>query len=342
MGGKAITKYVQSTRLTKSEFTDVTSCVMATITSAKDPASVQHYSGLVHAAPTKAFASKDSFGDLDVLIGFDQGFDRASFEHYFNDVCNAGNVAIVKNGPTSSFAWELADGAFFQIDLTYTQAEDFAIGYNYHGNGDLGNFLGRIYHTLGLKFGHRGLIYTHMNGSYVVGEITLSNNFDEILAFIGLDSADAVFDSNEDVYDFVMSSPFFSEQAFLFANRNHAARTRDSKRPSYNGFLQYIADNNVDRKPLAGADYAIVAINHFGKMNEFIDLMTNEAKRVAAKAALNASFISQVSGLTGIELGDLMKTIKHHPEFSLDSVMAKGFTQTRADVVGFIDSIVRS
>src|SRR3546814_18504796 len=51
------------------------------------------------------------------------------------------------------------------------------------------------------------------------------------------DGLDQGFETPEDIYSFVASSPFFSSDIFLLENRNAKARMRDKKRKMYMEFL---------------------------------------------------------------------------------------------------------
>jgi uncharacterized protein YfkK (UPF0435 family) len=330
MGGKAILSQVSAERINKEEYLSVVDRVSAFTKYFKD----SH--GLIgDFADLKTFSNKNDFGDLDYLIGFQDGFDRKLFEMEFNRMCNDSYFPVV-NGPVTSFAYEIEEDRFFQIDIFYINQDDFKICYDYHGNGDLGNFLGRIFHKLGLKFGHTGLSYIHRNETYVVGEINLSKDFSKILDFIGLDIEDANFSSITDVYDFVMSSPFFDPQAYQWSDRNHDARVRDRKRPSYNSFLEYM--KGVESNPIAGKDYYMVAIRHFGKINEYYALLDKEAQRIASKVALSPSFIKEHSGKENKDLGDLIQLIKKQPQFSPESIIENGFKKTRENLLDFLEN----
>lgn len=321
MGGNAIKKVgVEPVRISKNAYNEVVRSVLSFLNSLEE-----NDVKPCEAKETKTFDSKDSFGDLDVLLCFDEVFLRDKFEVIFNEFCNGSKFKYVKNGPVTSFVFLLKNEESFQIDINYVPKSEFEITYNYHGNGDLGNFLGRIFHGIGLKFGHDGLWYIHKNDTYVVGEILLSNDFSEILKVIGLDFKDVKFNNNNEVYDFVMSSPFFHPNYFSFELRNHEARMRDRKRPSYTAFLNYMDEFRFREKPLAGKDYAIVVVNYFNKMEDYINLIQKEAGRLATKAVLDATNVSNISGFKDVELGNLMKQLKSLESFNAEKVLHAGF-----------------
>ncbi|WP_457824345.1 hypothetical protein, partial [Staphylococcus aureus] len=43
-----------------------------------------------------------------------------------------------------------------------------------------------------------------------------------------------------DIFQFVVSSPYANLDIYLLENRNHKSRIRDSKRPTYNAFLDWL------------------------------------------------------------------------------------------------------
>lgn len=328
MGGNAIKKFVEPVRVNKQEYQKVVDVVLTMCNS---------YNGITVAKDLKTFENKTDFGDLDVMIGYDSNFNRGQFEEFVNQQLNNSEFTTISNGPVSSFVYKLENGNYFQVDLFYVKQSEYEMCYAYHGNGDLGNFLGRIYHSLGLKFGHTGLIYIHRNQTYVVGEILLSNNFSDILDFIGLDIADTNFASIEDVYDFVGSSPFFSTHPFQFENRDHASRVRDRKRVSYTNFLKYMETEIEEVAPIAGKDYYMVAIKHFGKQSQYNFLVQKETERLAVKTLLNSSFIKRVSGLEDKKLGDLMQHLKSLSILSAKSIIGRKFNENRDIVVREIE-----
>lgn len=57
----------------------------------------------------------------------------------------------------------------------------------YLSYNDLGNFIGRIAHGLGLKYGQEGLWYEHMFKNMNVGAVMISQNYPKIYEFLGLD-----------------------------------------------------------------------------------------------------------------------------------------------------------
>ena len=287
----------------------------------------------------QTFNSKEDFGDLDVLVSFESGFEhqREEFDRYLNLHLNVNNFKPVVNGPVTSFVWGSSIDKHFQVDINYIPASGFEIAYAYHGNGDLGNLVGRIFHNLGVKFGHDGLTYIHRNETYIVGEILLSDNVVEIFASIGLVyDKNHVFQTEQEVFDFVVSSPFFHPNFYQLELRNHTARVRDKKRPSYTRFVEFINSLEFREKPLASKDFHTVLIESFGCMDQYMRLVEKESNRLYNKAVCDPLFVSQMSGLKNAELGELMKAIKSRIVFN----KTMGFAHNRKHLVEFIQAWV--
>jgi hypothetical protein len=113
------------------------------------------------------------------------------------------------------------------------------------------------------------------------------------------------FETDNEMYDYVISSPYFVPEIYLLENRSYDARQRDKKRPSYNRFLEYIKDMKQDA--YYDKNYFIVAIEHFNVMNEYVALLSKNASRLKSKMYVNPSV---VPGFAGIKLGEMMKLIK--------------------------------
>jgi hypothetical protein len=336
MGGNAIKPFVENpVRINTELYKEVSKFVLEHIKNVYPEGTLVKELG--------TFSDKESFGDIDVLVGvteiIDDVIDSRILESYLNERFNLGKYAVINNGPTSSFVLTLItdeyEEAQFQVDLNYVPYEVFDCAHYYHGNADLGNLLGRIFAGIGLKYRHTGLYYIHKSETLVVGEILLTNQFSEILNAIGLDIADANFATAEDVYDFVISSPFFHKDLFLFENRNHDARVRDSKRKHYNEFLEYIKDL-PSGKMIANQNFAMSLVFHFGKELELLNLMKKEAGRLMFKAVADTKLIQEKTGLDGIELGDLMKTLRSDIFFDGNALLKKGFKVGRDRLMDII------
>lgn len=131
----------------------------------------------------KAYETKDSFGDLDLLsVNNTDDFEKKLLMHE-----NGKNVfihGVVSDGGIKSYAISFkidnpTDSSVllkdnwtkpFQLDFIHKSAEDFDFARQYFSFNDLGNFIGRIASGAGFKFGFDGLykkIYFNEDGDVV-------------------------------------------------------------------------------------------------------------------------------------------------------------------------------
>lgn len=190
----------------------------------------------------KSYSDKDSFGDLDIV------FTNRYPDTFFKIISLFNNPPHILNGTVMSFLYK-----DLQVDLIGTKEEDFIISQVYFSYNDLGNLMGKLYHSVGLKYGHNGLhigLYDTDNSSCKFSDYCLSKDPEKIFRFLGLDYSLFLkgFSTLEEIFKFVTSSRFFSKEIFAYENMNAAARVRDKKRSTYTSFLEYIKDQNVLNK----------------------------------------------------------------------------------------------
>lgn len=267
--------------------------------------------------PIKAYASKESFGDADILVESD--FLPTSWvDDIIKEFSPRGHF---KNGNVLSF--EFMD---MQIDAICMQTKDFHSAYQYHNYNDLGNLLGRVAHKLGLKLGHDGLSYVWRIDSHAFRTITLLKDWKDILPVLGYSYERYAegFDTLEDIFEFVVSSRFFNKAIYELDNRNHTSRTRDRKRKTYTEFLKWIESYeetptqrfgtcetapNVEGKA-KWLPYLFRAIPGFKEQYEATQKDYDEA--VAFKQRWNGDLVREWTGLEGKELGGFMKWMREH------------------------------
>lgn len=184
-----------------------------------------------------SYHNKPDFGDLDVIMNYD-GNMRELIIQLFNP------TEIYKNDKVYSF-----DYKDFQVDFIQIPKGEMDIAYHYYSYNDMGNLLGRLSKVFGLKFGSDGLKYVHYNEdkSKKLGEVYLTKDFKRILNLLRLshDRYLEGFDELEDIYEFIVSSPFFCEQYFRLDFGTATSRNSDSRRKVFNGFSNYVLENSV-------------------------------------------------------------------------------------------------
>ena len=298
MGGNALKEH-GNVRLADAHYREVRDVVLSAMSRI----------GAKCAVP-RSIGTKVDHGDLDVLIEKDENITDAikeNFPHWY-EKCKI-------NGDTHSVLLETPFGPF-QVDLIFT--DSFEFHYNYLNFNDFGNLVGRFAHKMGLKFGHDGLWmpvrYTNDN---LLGEVLLTADYKTALEFVGFDH-DAVvagFKTFEQMYKFVTDHPKFSPRMFYLEERNHTARVRDRKRPTYTNFLKYIEKNigylDDYNWPENKGVWKSVIFNAFphAKLEED-SLIERFEETQKAKQKINGVYVGEKFDIQGKELGVLIKEYK--------------------------------
>ncbi len=291
-------------------------------------------------APT--IKQKETHGDLDILIGVDEGdsfsartyrdlrwvmesefgsFKKLTTYEYFAKL--SGHDPYV-NSNVISFPY-----MGFQIDVTFYPKTDFYSALNYNSWGDCSNLLGRVFHKMGLHFGHTGLSFwirqgmfdnniTWSDNDHIYEKVVLTKNMADICKIGGFDYNrwKAGFDTNEEVYQFVAESKYFKKELFAFENLNHINRVRNKKRPMYAAFVEWLETTNPGesgkKEFLDKSTYALIFQNKFPHLREAISKYYFEYNVTKClKSKLNGRIIMNVLGIDdGKTVGQIMSTIK--------------------------------
>lgn len=256
--------------------------------------------------PVQCYRGKLDYGDIDILATGALGR-RDELAGVF------GSKKTLLNGDCLSLIWREA-----QLDIISVEAGlmDAAVGY--FSWPDLGNFLGRIAKAAGFRYGHRGLARRVVFGrSKRPGTVDVSTCTRDIFGFFGLDYArwERGFDEREDIYSFVVSSPFFAKSLFEPKSLNHRERVRNRKRPVYAGLLGWAEGENLqsfDFEACSDAWWDQRAKSHFGGgwIEERCHLMRKEEQEEANSAKLNGDSVREITGLDGLDLGVFMRSFK--------------------------------
>lgn len=266
------------------------------------------------AAIIPSYRSKTDFGDVDILVATDyrrDGITQLLEEH----PCIIERKA---NGDVVSCAYRLEHEQTFQVDVIFSPTKTHDFSYNYFSYNDLGNFIGRFAHKMGLKFGHDGLRFVlRDNRINYYSEVVLTTEFSKALEFLGFDSTRFYkgFDGLEDIFEFVSSNPRYYGEIFNLESRSHNARVRDKKRRSYQEILKWIAQHPEKDKQYrhdANKDvYLPEIITAFPHLQQSIDALVEEVdKRLRIKERFNGRIVSEITGLEGKLLGRFMAQLK--------------------------------
>lgn len=274
-----------------------------------------------------AYAEKADFGDMDLLI---EG--GADYNPLFIAQTLQANE-VVRNGDVTSIGIALEAGVF-QLDLIETPSASFDFASRYFGFNDMGNLLGRIAHKCGAKFGHLGLLYPLRdpeNDFHLLAELTITTDFGLALRLFGYDDAryedlrrNAGFRTLQDIFQFVVSSPYVNRDIYLLENRNHKARIRDAKRPTYTAFLAWLDEQAVDSLPAypwapSGSEERIAQQQAFLEQAfaicpdfqaRYQQAVAIQARKNKFKQCFNGALVSAITGLSGKTLGRVMSDVR--------------------------------
>lgn len=259
----------------------------------------------VHYELIPAYASKQSFGDMDILYKSEDGRDIIQ---EIVDILHPHEV--VRNGDVTSM-----DYMKLQIDFIKVHPDEFSFALRYFSFNDLGNLIGRIAHKMGLKFGHTGLLYPYRVGDKVLAEIVVTRDYFEALNICGYPSVKTQFRDLVDIFEFVTSSKYFNPDIYLLDNRNAKARQRDSKRESYMKFLQY-CESNKDTLPRYEfsdkASYLPALRERFPLMDRDITIASlRETIHNSVKTRYNGNLVRDIIREDGESLGTFMAFVKN-------------------------------
>lgn len=266
-------------------------------------------------AAIPAYRSKASFGDLDIL--FEQTDLSLDLAQYLQQRFQPKE--LVRNSHVLSFEFRE-----FQIDLIGSTSTDFDISLHYFSWNDLGNIVGRLYHKMGFKYGHDGLHFLFKADNYQFGELCLSKDIEQILAFANLSPERflAGFDTLEEIFRYASSSSFFNKDIYLLENRNHASRIRDRKRPTYNALLTWLeTQGDLPAYPWASIkeqggrqakiEFIQRAFDFFPEFEQHYRAMQHEFEVwQSVREKFNGRLVQAWTGLENQALGECMQRLK--------------------------------
>lgn len=258
---------------------------------------------------------KEDHGDIDLVIGYELSIDYSSIVNMLEKLPYVTKVISKSSNKSIHFLYKDV-----QIDLLFIQNKSVDYAVNYFSYNDLGNLLGRMSKRLGFKHGHLGLSFKLMYNTTVIKEYYLTNDFYVFLSNLGLDITTFKngFDTYEEMFKYVLSSPYFNPSIYQYENLNHTNRTRDRKRKTYNMFLDYIS------KVLFEDSYNLVETPYY-YVYRFYPHVREQAERtlqnhldnIAVRKALLAILKSELYGLEGKSLGEAIILLKNSGLYKL-------------------------
>ena len=304
MGGNAL-KNTETKRLGRDEYFKV-SYEVATMLCERYPQS--------RVEAIQAYEEKETFGDLDIILETGTGDDFSRVREDLKEMFKPNEM--VPNGKVISFDYKQ-----FQVDVILTPKSEFEFARHYYAYNDLGNLMGRVAHKFGLKYGHNGLWFMYRDGDYLVDEICVSMDVEEVFKFLDFNYTDWTmgFETLEDVFNYVHRSKYFNPTIYSFENMNHRSRVRDQKRKTYNSFLDWIdghvksdwKDKEFYQFKKNKSDYIRMICDYFpGFEQKYLEAYYKMLDDRELKTKFNGTMVSEQTGYVERELGEFMKYMK--------------------------------
>jgi hypothetical protein len=299
MGGRAIAKIInkeEAKRITKTE---------------KENYIKKFISFLNHLFPVREILSKEDFGDIDFLYSGDlnvleiEKLIKANFENY---------QGYSKNSNIYSYA--INDQ---EIDIIHLEKENTETARHYFADNDKGNLIGVIYNRMGFIYGHEGLFlrmpFTKLLLSKDSGKIFKFLKFSEevINKMINIG-----FKTYEEMFDTVISSPYFDFEYYAYENLNNENRTRNKKRKTYQMFLDYLKNKDKKSLPFTKEKMMYDALIFFDKEKEYIEVLREQENNKLRKTLINGDIIAKLTGFKNEELGKFIMFLKHNESFMFE------------------------
>lgn len=271
------------------------------------------------------YASKPDFGDLDVVVSSAAIEALGGWERFCQAIASELSVAQSKSvGHVYSTVVEQ-----FQVDYFVRDAELLEATYNYLSFNDLGNLIGKIFRRLGLKYGEEGLHYVFRRESQpsYKRDLLISRDWPRILAFLELDVAawQAGFDRLEDMFAWVVASPYFSIAPYEAQDRTTERRARS--RPTMARFIGWLEAEKITKRCdyLHGRDAYVYRIDAAFPEAELTQALAQERAREGEATALRSKFggalVREWIGLDGPQLGAFLRRFERaYPSETLASM----------------------
>lgn len=252
---------------------------------------------------------KLNHGDYDGLIS-EPINTYTSYKDQIKNVLNPSHIH--NNGGTFSV---LVDN--FQLDFTYVSPQFWETSILYFNYDPFANILGRCsrFCNRNLRFGHWGLKYEIYNPdrSVHLDDVILTTNKDEILDFFILNKDKyGKFETEQNIFDYIISSDYFTPLAFDWMELRHEDRIRNRKRPSYCRFLNYIENKNFEKNIIKNhikeeflSSYFNININ-----NLYMKALKKYEEDLIIKRKFNGNLVMKITGLRDKQLGNYIKSFK--------------------------------
>lgn len=270
----------------------------------------------------QSYHTKESFGDMDIILH--NNGKLGNVKEKITSIFNPKDIHF--NGNVYSF-----DHKDLQVDLILTPTSNVETSKVFFSFNDLGNLMGKMYHKFGLKYGYDGLKYVYrLDNDKKLGDITVTKNMRKAFEFLGLsyEKFEKGFETMEEVFDYVVASPYFQKETFYFENLNAINKKRNNRRVNYHLFIEYVngtgryaGRESLPDKPFVfdkdKSKYFDMINDYFPESNflkEMELLRAKEDRKRLIASKFNGNLVMERYGLTDIMLGKAIQVFKSKSE----------------------------
>lgn len=187
--------------------------------------------------------------------------------------------------------------------------------------------MGRIYHKMGLHYGHNGLSFWIRQGlfdnnvawsdnDHVYDKLVITTDPKKIFEIGGFDHDRWLqgFDSEQEVWDFIISSKYFDSKIFSLENLNNINRVRNKKRGMYMRFLEHVNNKTLPTRKqfLSKNEYGLIFQEEFHQLKSAVAGYRHEYEvSKAVKEKFNGSLVQLwIKCSDGPSIGKIVKAVK--------------------------------
>lgn len=340
MGGNATLEY-KTKRITKEENEKIINFLLENLNKNKDLSFKDELFGI-----PLAYSEKESFGDVDLLT-------TMNLVELLNKLSKNSNIIIEQkyltkksdnngfriNSQIESIPVKIKtndfETDFFQLDLILTTKENFDNHLRYLSFNDLGQLIGRVAYSQGLRFGDSGLYYNfpfEHKFTEILGKTKLfiSNDYFKILKMLGFenlpnkDEPEEIKKFNEqfknkiNIFNFIISNKNFDAEAFSVSTKNSKTKSRDKKRNNIKEFLNFLIEKGYLTKEQAfGNTEEVERVNR----SEKIDKGILKIEEFIDKGFIEQNFINRQLAKIKEDLNEAVLRKKFNEKFSGEVVI---------------------
>lgn len=266
---------------------------------------------------------KEDHGDIDIVVStgeIENNFTSSLKKEFKTDL-------VFKNDQTYS--------VFFrdtQVDLIFVPINSFYANLNFRNFSPFGNIFSRLLKQLDVSWKTDGLYYVFRYKGFKKN-IFLTRYFRNILQYGGLKLENyGNFRTQESVFEFVTSSPFFKKEIYFLENSNHVNKKRDAVRKDYNQWNEYILNKKDNLLfEMRQEDNLLKIARKFPKVvveiNSAYSQLLNEKER---SSKFNGVIVQLETGLRDEELRKTIEDFKETKSEGFEKFLDKN---TRKEVV---------